>query len=194
MSRALIGLLTLSTIPLFLGCLPRTTQSDPVQIGEHHMFRHKGECHSWLRSSVTGHPYCASPPIDVPYEPPLTAAVVEEVVDTTKTDLASLQARGAKVYKKNCEVCHQANGQGLPGSFPPIAGSSDYYGDPQNHAKIIVHGLQGEIVIQGTTWNGVMAPHSFLTDYDIASVATHERTSWGNDDGLVMPEDVAAVR
>jgi mono/diheme cytochrome c family protein len=83
----------------------------------------------------------------------------------------------------------------MAGQFPPLAGSGDYYGDAQNHAKIIVHGLQGLIVVQGQEYNGVMAEHgSKLTDYDIAAVATYERNSWGNADGIVVPADVAAVR
>jgi len=57
-----------------------------------------------------------------------------------------------------------------------------------------VHGLQGEIVVLGTTYNSAMPPQGTLSDYDIAAVATYERHSWGNNDGIVLPADVAAVR
>jgi mono/diheme cytochrome c family protein len=82
----------------------------------------------------------------------------------------------------------------VAGAFPPLAGSGGYYGSPENHARIIVHGLQGSIVVQGVTYNGAMPAQGQLSDYDIAAVATYERSSWGNNDGIVMPEDVARVR
>ena len=91
-------------------------------------------------------------------------------------------------------ACHQADGKGLPGSFPPLAGAGEYYGDPQNHARIIVHGLQGEIEVLGVKYNGAMPAQGNLSDYDIAAVATYVRNAWGNDDGIVTPEDVQAVR
>ena len=103
-------------------------------------------------------------------------------------------ARGEVVYGQVCAACHQGTGLGVAGAFPPLAGAGEYYGDPQNHARIIVHGLQGEIVVLGTTYNGAMPPQGSLSDYDIAAVATYERHSWGNNDGIVLPDDVKAVR
>ena len=72
------------------------------------------------------------------------------------TDLESLKAHGAEVYANVCQACHQADGKGLPGAFPPLAGSSGFYGTPEKHAGIIVHGLSGAITVQGTAWNGAM--------------------------------------
>ena len=48
-----------------------------------------------------------------------------------------------RLVQQLCSTCHQGDGQGMAGQFPPLAGSGDYYGDAQNHARIIVHGLQG---------------------------------------------------
>ena len=110
------------------------------------------------------------------------------------TDMASLKERGEVIYNQFCKTCHQADGNGTPGAFPPLAGSGDYYGDAQNHARIIIEGLSGPIEVQGQSYNGIMVPHDHLTDYDIAAVATFERNSWGNADGIVLPEDVAAAR
>ena len=194
MFRSLPGFFALSSMVLIGGCYTRPTTSDVTQIAERHQFRHKGECYSWLKSHRTGFTYCASPSFEVPYEAPLTAAKVEEPVDKTDVSREALVKRGKTVYEANCQVCHQASGQGQAGVFPPLAGAGSYYRDAQNHARIIVHGLNGEIVVNGTTYNGAMAPHGFLDDYDIAAVATYERNSWGNDDGDVLPEDVAAVR
>ena len=78
---------------------------------------------------------------------------------------------------------------------PPLAGSGEFYGSPQNMAKIVVHGLSGPIEVQGVAYDSVMPPQGAqLSDYDIAAVTTYVRTSFGNDDGMVTPDDVKAVR
>ena len=166
-------------------------EQDIQQVGERYTFRYNGECSSWLYSARTGYKYCASPAIDLPSE--IGDAPEFEGMEEGPEDMASLIERGEVIYTQYCQVCHQADGKGSA-AFPPLAGSGDYYGSAQNHAKIIVHGLNGEIVVQGVTYNGAMAPHGHLTDYDIAAVATFERNSWGNEDGIVLPTDVAAVR
>ena len=188
--------LACALLPALAGCPQRSYDLDEPEIQARYAHKYyDGECTSWLRSQVTGYLYCASPPVEIDvdvYMGPKNLAVAEE--EPTATDLDSLMAYGETIYGRNCAACHQANGQGLAGAFPPLAGSGEYYGDAQNHARIIVHGLQGEIVVQGTTWNGVMAPWGQLSDYAVAAVATYERNSWGNEDGIVLPEDVAAVR
>ena len=65
----------------------------------------------------------------------------------------------------------------------------------REHAELArAKGISSEIVVNGATYNGAMPPQGNLTDYEIAAAATYERTSWGNDDGIVLPADVAAVR
>ncbi len=182
----------LALLPLAAGCYPRSMGRDVEEVQQRypHIYKEK-PCSSWIRSHETGHRYCSSPVFIVDVEAP---AVAGPKLDETKIDKASLLARGETVYGQVCSACHQANGMGLPGAFPPLAGAGDFYGDAQNHAKIIVHGLQGEIVVNGTTFNGMMPPQGSLSDYDIAAVATYERFSWGNSDGIVTPADVKAVR
>jgi len=173
-------------------CLPRNSARDAEEIWQRYPHIYKeSECNSWLRSHKSGQLYCASPAFTVAVEAPKQAA---PKIDTTKVDKDSLMARGEVVYGQVCAACHQANGQGVPNAFPPLAGAGEYYGTPQNHARIIVHGLQGEIVVLGNKYNGAMPPQGSLSDYDIASVATFVRHSWGNNDGIVLPDDVKAVR
>lgn len=93
-----------------------------------------------------------------------------------------------------CQTCHQANGAGLPATYPPLAGSEIVNGDPSVPIAIILHGLQGEITVGGQKFNNVMAPWSQLSDAQIAAILTYERSSWGNTSAAVSPEDVAAVR
>ncbi len=102
---------------------------------------------------------------------------------------------GVAVYGANCSSCHQADGQGLSGVFPPLAGdpvvSAD---DPTEHIDIVLHGLQGK-EIGGVAYVSPMPAFAdLLTDEQIAAVVNHERTSFGNDAPLVTPEDVAAQR
>lgn len=172
-------------------CAPRARQSDIAEVGQRHGYRHLGECHSWISSFKTGHKYCASPVVEVgPYVDP-ASGLPEPDGPVTKE---AMMARGEKVYNKICVACHQSDGKGVAGQYPPLAGAGSYYGDPQNHARIIVHGLSGQIQVLGQTYNGAMPGQGQLTDYEVASVATFVRHSWGNDDGMVVPDDVKAVR
>ncbi len=114
---------------------------------------------------------------------------------------AALMKLGETVYttggKKGlaCVTCHQANGEGLPGAFPSLVGQKDHMGDCAKHAALILDGLSGEITVNDVVFNGVMTPQrDLLTDLEIAAVMTYERSSWGNDYGLCLPEQVAAVR
>ncbi len=121
--------------------------------------------------------------------------------------LDELKANGAKVYAASCVACHQANGEGIPGTFPPIAAGHPFQAAPQmlkeledrgfykdgkivmgpveHHVDIVLHGIPGT----------AMAPFGKqLSDADIASVITYERNSWGNSGGAVQPAEVKALR
>jgi len=192
MTRAALPLCLLLPV---IGCGQRPYDRDAPQISARYELKYKGECSAWLESSVTGFRYCSSPPFLVMPEQNVAAAPTFTSMTTGATDEAGLREHGEKVYGAICQTCHQADGKGLSGSFPPLAGSGSFYGAPENHARIVVHGLTGAIDVNGTAFNGVMPPQGgALSDYDIAAVTTFERTSWGNADGLVMPEQVASVR
>jgi mono/diheme cytochrome c family protein len=153
-----------------------------------------GKCSSWLYSQSSGVRYCASPAF---VARPMIAGGEADAgpqFDETKTDKDSLVAAGGEVYGNVCAACHQADGQGQAGMYPPLAGAGGYYGSPQDHARILVHGLNGEIEVLGKKYNGAMPAQGYMSDYELAAVATYVRHSWGNDDGIVMPADVTAVR
>jgi len=102
---------------------------------------------------------------------------------------------GASVYAQNCQSCHGANGSGVPGAFPSLAGDPVVNGsDADAHVRIILHGLSGK-AIGGSRFAAQMPPFaSQLTDEEIAAVVNHERTSWGNHGPLVTPEEVRRDR
>ena len=100
---------------------------------------------------------------------------------------------GGRLYSQNCAACHQPEGQGIAGAFPPLAGSDYLLADSQRAIGIVVNGLSGPIVVNGETYNGVM-PGVLLSDSDIANILTFVLNSFGNEDGEIFAEDVARVR
>ncbi len=106
-----------------------------------------------------------------------------------------LMAEGRRVYTRLCQSCHQQDGAGVPGAFPPLGGSDWVVGVPERPVKIVLQGFQGEIVREGVTYNAVMPGFGrLLSDEEVASVVTFIRNSFGNETPEVQPEEVAEMR
>jgi mono/diheme cytochrome c family protein len=102
---------------------------------------------------------------------------------------------GAPIYAARCAACHQPTGAGLPGVFPPLAGSEWVTGKDEVLAKILLHGVTGELTVKGASFKGAMpAFKDQLKDEEIAAVATHMRSQWGNKASAVAAEVVAKAR
>jgi len=105
--------------------------------------------------------------------------------DPTKTwTIDELVQRGAKVYAANCVACHQANGQGVPGAFPALAGSANVNGPMQEQVQVVMNGRRG------------MPSFKQLSDTELAAVITYTRNSWGNQaqENIIQPAQVQAAR
>lgn len=127
-----------------------------------------------------------------PAAKPSTA--VKPSTATSAAPVAST-ADGAKVYTANCASCHGAAGAGVPGAFPPLAGNTAITGDGKYISDVLLYGLQGKIVARGQPYNGVMpAWAAQLNDAQIAAVATHVRTTWGNQGSAVSVSTVRTER
>jgi len=130
------------------------------------------------------------------YAPYISLKHVNE--DQPPSESNTVLKLGKMVYetKANCMVCHQATGQGLPGQFPPLAGSEWVLAkEPGRIIRIVLDGLQGLITVSGKEFNGSMVPwKDNLSDEDIAAVLTYIRSSWGNNAPAVTVEQVKAVR
>jgi mono/diheme cytochrome c family protein len=100
---------------------------------------------------------------------------------------------GRRVYN-NCMACHQADGRGVAGNYPPLDGSARVTGREEVLAALLLHGLEGQITAGGEVYDGIMPGWSHLGDEQIAAVMTYIRTSWSNTAPAVAPELVAAVR
>ncbi|MGV3507656.1 MAG: copper-containing nitrite reductase [Sphingobacteriaceae bacterium] len=100
---------------------------------------------------------------------------------------------GQILYDVNCAACHQKNGEGLSGAFPPIANSDYLMARKDKGIGIPLHGLSGKIKVNGKEYDGVM-PQIQLSDDEIASIMTYVRNSWGNKGDLVTAAEVQKSR
>lgn len=88
---------------------------------------------------------------------------------------------GESLYKNFCANCHMETGEGLKGLIPPLA-AADYLKNNQDQlACIIRHGMQGEIRVNGKTYDEMMLAVPELNDFEITNVINYINTSWGNN-------------
>ncbi len=126
---------------------------------------------------------------DPRYDPRLAVAETKAAVDPI--------AEGKTLYA-TCIACHQSEGQGVPGVFPPLAGSEWVVGSEERAIRILLHGLSGPVTVAGTTYNGAMpsfGPGGFgWSDDKIAHVLSYTRQSWGNSASVVGVDKVTEIR
>jgi len=103
-------------------------------------------------------------------------------------------AAGKQLFTGTCSVCHQANGEGLPNVFPPLAKSDYLAADPKRAMTIVTHGLSGKVTVNGHEYDSVMPPMSQLNDDEVANILTYVLNSWGNPGGQISKEEVAKAR
>jgi mono/diheme cytochrome c family protein len=102
---------------------------------------------------------------------------------------------GQQIYASTCAACHQPGGEGNGETYPPLAGSEWVTGPEHRLALVILHGLTGEIEVQGQSYSGVMPPWgAMLKDEEVAALATYLRSSWGNKAAPVTAATVAQLR
>jgi mono/diheme cytochrome c family protein len=102
--------------------------------------------------------------------------------------------KGAELFRVTCANCHQANGEGVPGAFPPLANDPVVDGDATAHAQVVLFGLSGK-TINGVKYAASMpAWGNQLSDDEVAVIMNYERSTWGNNAAPITPQQVAAVR
>jgi nitrite reductase (NO-forming) len=124
-------------------------------------------------------------------------SLVSDVTQAESTGTATKEQRvsaGGVLYKGTCSVCHQQNGEGLAGVFPPLAKSDYLMADSRRAIEVVLNGLTGPVTVNGSDFNSVMPPMSQLNDDEIANILTFVLNSWGNENGEISSDDVAAVR
>jgi glucose/arabinose dehydrogenase/mono/diheme cytochrome c family protein len=101
---------------------------------------------------------------------------------------------GEEIYMRYCAPCHQHNGKGAEGRFPPLANSTWVTGDRNRLIGVILNGLEGNIEVNGVGYNGVMPKHNFLSNEEIAEVLTFIRSNFGNNASAFTTTEVGAQR
>jgi len=119
----------------------------------------------------------------------------------TSEDAASTQEQpqakvhpGKSLYGQYCSSCHQTDGSGVPGMYPPLAGTKYVNGDAEWLVESLVNGLEGPITVKGEEYNNLMPPMDYLSDKEIADILNYIRQSFGNDAEAVTEEQVSQIR
>lgn len=107
----------------------------------------------------------------------------------------ALPPDGKKIFSTTCAACHQASGEGVEGTYPPLAGSEWVADNEAKLVRIILQGLTGPVEVAGQTFAGAMpAWGGVLKDPEIAAVATYVRSAWGNNAAAVTSATVTGIR
>jgi mono/diheme cytochrome c family protein len=115
-------------------------------------------------------------------------------MEQTKPVQAQKTDPGKAVYIKYCLACHQMDGSGVPGMYPPIQKTDWVSGDKNRLIKLVLNGIDGPIEVNGEEYNQAMPQHKFLTDQQVADVLTYIRKNFGNKADAITPAEVARVR
>lgn len=112
-----------------------------------------------------------------------------ELCAQTDEDSKSI-LRGKQLYEANCQACHMADGNGLAGVFPPLAKSDYLLESAARASQAILNGLNGAIIVNGVTYNGVMSAIPF-SNQEVADVMNYIGNTWGNKSAMLSREDIS---
>ena len=134
---------------------------------------------------------------DERYDAEAAKAAASKPVELTPEQVL---AAGKKLYVGTCAACHQTSGQGVPGAFPPLAGSEWVLGKEDRVIRVLLHGLGGPIQVKGNTYNGAMPAFGKVpgggynwSDEKIAQVLSYIRHEWGNNADFITKDKVAEI-
>ena len=119
-----------------------------------------------------------------------------QAVEETQTAQTSkpVAETGKNLYLKYCMACHQTDGSGVPGMYPPLKSSDWINGDKTKIIKQVLFGRQGPITVNGEEYNQTMPPQNYLTDEQIAAILTYLRSNLGNKASAVSADEVKNLR
>lgn len=135
-----------------------------------------------------------SPRGDQASAPAASGDTAVHTAEVAAGNAGELMAKGEAVYLANCAACHQPNGKGLAGAFPPLAGSDFLQGNRREVMATALFGRSGPITVNGVEYNGVMPSLGHLADADLAAALSYVFGAWGNGGAAVSVEEVTALR
>ena len=116
------------------------------------------------------------------------------ISETEQSSLQSMQDHpGKRVYEQYCKACHMADGSGVKGMHPPLIGNKTL-SNTDKAIEITLKGMTGKITVDGVEYNGIMPPHTHLTNQQIADVLTYVRQNFSNNAPAVTAAEVAKFR
>jgi mono/diheme cytochrome c family protein len=104
-----------------------------------------------------------------------------------------LQA-GQDIYKRYCLSCHQSNGKGVSGMYPPLAGNTNLKGQRDSLINIVLRGKAGKVEVNGDVYVGIMASHNYLTDEQVANVLNYILNGMNKFATKISPSEVTVMR
>lgn len=136
----------------------------------------------------------SAPKEDAESTPAVEEAAQPAAETATETAAATDEfAAGKKIYDEKCVVCHQADGKGLPGAFPPLAESDYLLADPIRGIEQTLNGSHEEMVVNGITYNAPMTPQ-VDTKEEALAVINYVLNNFGNDGGVLTMEDIKDIQ
>ena len=132
----------------------------------------------------------------VPTSPPKASPIAARTAPAKAVELTVEEQikAGKALYASTCSGCHQPNGQGMAGAFPPLAKSDYIATNPKILPQTILRGQQGPVKVNGTDYSSMMPPMKQLSDDEVANISTYVLNSWGNPGGKVSKAEVAKIR
>lgn len=107
----------------------------------------------------------------------------------------SKEKEGANLYLRYCMACHQTDGSGIPGMYPPLINSPTVNSsNKEDFINVLLNGLKGQIVIHGKVYNQTMPSQSFLSDDELAKIINYVGKSFKNNGHEVTPDDIRVLR
>ena len=100
---------------------------------------------------------------------------------------------GKRLYIEQCSNCHQKDGSGLARLYPPINNSDYFKSGPDSTICIIRNGIEGEIILNGISYNQPMPGHQNLTVLEIAELVTYLYSAWGEEDRVFSTGEVSKI-
>lgn len=125
----------------------------------------------------------------------ISAVLLIQIITIVETGSQQVdQLTGVQLYTKYCLTCHQADGNGVRGMFPPLAGNAKITGPSTDIIRIVLFGLEGPITVNERDYNQPMPPQGYLNDNQIADILCYVRSNWGNMAQPVTADEVAKAR
>jgi mono/diheme cytochrome c family protein len=118
--------------------------------------------------------------------------VVEKPAVESVTDISDHP--GKALYAQHCLVCHQLDGSGVPGMFPPLNDTKWVNGDNETLISIVIHGMNEDIEVDGVLYSSIMAPMPYLTDQEVADILNYVRKEFGSSGEEITIGEIEKVR